>query len=70
LGNQRKNGRVSLAEKLDYNPGQRCECENLFAALWKTNLKIKGADGAAELLGVKLATLLTRMKKTGLKRPA
>ena len=31
--------------------------------------KIKGADGAAELLGVKPTTLLSRMKKMGLKRP-
>jgi len=70
LGNRRKNGWVSAVEKLGYNSGQRCECENFFAALWKTNLKIKGADGAAELLVVKPATLLTRIKKMGLKRPA
>jgi len=28
-----------------------------------------GRDGAAELLGVKPTTLMTRMKKMGLKRP-
>jgi transcriptional regulator with GAF, ATPase, and Fis domain len=49
---------------------QRYEYENLLAALRKTNWKIKGADGTAELLGVKPTTLLTRMKKMGLKRPA
>ena len=49
---------------------QRRERENLLAALRKTNWKIKGVDGAAELLGVKPSTLLTRMKKMGLKRPA
>ncbi|MDB6019775.1 MAG: fhlA 2 [Pedosphaera sp.] len=49
---------------------QRHEYENLLAALRKTNWKIKGADGAAELLGLKPTTLLTRMKKMGLKRPA
>jgi transcriptional regulator with GAF, ATPase, and Fis domain len=48
---------------------QRRERENLLAALCKTNWKIKGTDGAAELLGVKPTTLLTRMKKMGLKRP-
>ena len=48
---------------------QRRERENLLAALRKTNWKIKGADGAAELLGVKPTTLLTRMQKMGLKRP-
>src|SRR5260370_42702820 len=49
---------------------QRRERENLIAVLQKTDWKIKGADGAAELLGVKPTTLLSRMKKMGLKRPA
>jgi len=43
--------------------------ENLFVVLEKTGWKIKGADGAAELLGVKPTTLLSRMKKMGIKRP-
>jgi transcriptional regulator with GAF, ATPase, and Fis domain len=46
------------------------ERENLFAALQKAGWKIKGADGAAELLGVKPTTLISRMEKLGLKRPA
>ena len=46
------------------------ERENLGAVLENANWKIKGADGAAELLGVKPTTLLSRMKKMGLKRPA
>ena len=45
------------------------ERENLAAVLDKANWKIKGADGAAELLGVKPTTLLSRIKKMGLKRP-
>jgi len=49
---------------------QRRERDNLLAALRKTNWKIKGADGAAELLGVKPTTLKARIKKMGLKRPA
>jgi transcriptional regulator with GAF, ATPase, and Fis domain len=49
---------------------QRRERENLLAALRKTNWKIRGADGAAELLGLKPTTLVTRMQKMGLKRPA
>ena len=49
---------------------QRRERENLLTVLEKTRWKIKGADGAAELLGVKPTTLLTRMKKMGLARPA
>ncbi len=47
---------------------QRRERENLLAVLEKTRWKIKGADGAAELLGVKPTTLLSRIKKMGLKR--
>jgi transcriptional regulator with GAF, ATPase, and Fis domain len=42
---------------------------NLARALEKTGWKIKGSDGAAELLGVKPGTLVSRMKKMGLKRP-
>jgi transcriptional regulator with GAF, ATPase, and Fis domain len=47
----------------------RRERQNLAAVLEKANWKIKGADGAAELLGVKPTTLLSRMKKMGLGRP-
>jgi DNA-binding NtrC family response regulator len=46
------------------------ERENLFAVLQKAGWKIKGADGAAELLGVKPTTLISRMERMGLKRPA
>lgn len=46
------------------------ERENLLAALRKTDWKIKGAEGAAELLGVKPTTLKARIKKLGLRRPA
>ena len=48
---------------------RRRERENIEAGLMKTNWKIRGADGAAELLGLKPTTLVTRMKKMGLKRP-
>jgi transcriptional regulator with GAF, ATPase, and Fis domain len=48
---------------------QRREQENLLIILEKASWQIKGADGAAELLGVNSATLLSRMKKMGLKRP-
>ena len=48
---------------------QRRERENLLIILQKTHWKIKGVDGAAELLGVKPTTLMTRMKKMGLIRP-
>ena len=49
---------------------RRRERENLFAVLQKTSWKVKGTDGAAELLGVKPSTLISRIAKMGLKRPA
>jgi transcriptional regulator with GAF, ATPase, and Fis domain len=49
---------------------QRSARANLVAVLESTAWKIKGADGAAEFLGVNPTTLLARMKKMGLKRPA
>jgi transcriptional regulator with GAF, ATPase, and Fis domain len=48
---------------------QRFERDNLLRALEAANWKIGGPDGAAELLGVKPTTLLSRMDKWGLKRP-
>lgn len=45
------------------------ERDNLRAVLEQAGWKIKGVDGAAELLGVKPTTLLSRMKKMGLKKP-
>jgi DNA-binding NtrC family response regulator len=49
---------------------RRRERQNLFAVLQKAGWKIKGVDGAAELLGVKPTTLISRIEKMGLKRPA
>ena len=48
---------------------RRRERENIFAVLQKSSWKIKGVDGAAELLGVKPTTLSSRIEKMGLKRP-
>ena len=48
---------------------QRRERENLLLVLEAANWKIKGPDGASELLGVKPTTLLSRMEKWGLKKP-
>jgi transcriptional regulator with GAF, ATPase, and Fis domain len=47
----------------------RRERENLIVVLERAGWKIKGADGAAELLGVKPTTLLSRINKMGIKRP-
>jgi DNA-binding NtrC family response regulator len=49
---------------------RRRERQNLFAVLQKAGWKIKGADGAAELLGVKPSTLISRIAKMGLKKPS
>ena len=48
---------------------QRRERDNLLTVLEKTHWRIKGENGAAELLGVKVTTLKARIKKMGLKRP-
>jgi transcriptional regulator with GAF, ATPase, and Fis domain len=48
---------------------ERFERDNLLVALEAANWKISGPDSAAELLGLKPTTLLSRMTKWGLKRP-
>jgi transcriptional regulator with GAF, ATPase, and Fis domain len=48
---------------------RRRERKNLFMVLQKAGWRIKGADGAAELLGIKPTTLLSRIEKFGLRRP-
>ena len=45
------------------------ERDNLLLVLEEAKWKIKGPGGAAELLGVKPTTLLSRMHKWGLKKP-
>jgi transcriptional regulator with GAF, ATPase, and Fis domain len=47
---------------------QQRERENIIVALDKSGWKIKGIDGAAELLGLKPTTLLARMKKMRIER--
>lgn len=48
---------------------RRRERDNLMAVLEKSGWKIKGRNGAAELLGVKPTTLVSRIRKLGLARP-
>jgi DNA-binding NtrC family response regulator len=69
--------RVAMPGEGEAEPGflteaelQRRERDNLIAVLEKAHWKVKGRDGAAELLGVNPTTFLARMKKWGLKRPA
>jgi len=47
---------------------RRHEKENLRRALQQTRWRVYGPDGAAELLGVKPTTLVSRIKKLGLQR--
>ena len=56
-------------EYLTESEMRRRERENLRAILQKTGWRIKGSDGAAELLGVKASTLVARIKKMGFNRP-
>ena len=44
------------------------ERDNVLAALNKTNWKIHGSGGTAELLGLKPTTLVARIKRFGLKK--
>ena len=65
-----RNGDQAEPEYLTESELRRRERENLFAVLQKADWRIKGVDGAAELLGVKPTTLSSRIEKMGLRRPA
>jgi transcriptional regulator with GAF, ATPase, and Fis domain len=63
-------GQTETAGFLTETELRKLERNNLATALEKANWKIKGPGGAAELLGLKPATLVSRIKKLGLKPPA
>lgn len=48
---------------------RRRERDNLLAALKESDWKIYGDGGAAEALGIKPTTLISRMKKMGIQKP-
>ncbi len=48
---------------------ERRQRENLLLVLEKAHWKVKGPDGAAELLGIKPTTLFSRMKRMGITPP-
>ena len=64
-----RNGDKAEPEFLTEPELRNRERENLLVILEKTGWKIQGPDGAAELLGVKPTTLISRIKKMGLKQP-
>ena len=55
-------------EVLTYEDLKHLEKENILATLHKTNWKISGVGGAAELLGTKPTTLASRIKALGIHR--
>ncbi|MCX6922112.1 MAG: hydrogenase, partial [Verrucomicrobia bacterium] len=58
---------ASILTELEWRQRER---ENMQAALVKSGWRIHGEGGAAELLGLKPTTLISRIKKLGLKRPS
>ncbi len=62
--------RLTSTEELMTNDELRSlERQNLLAVLERANWKISGTGGAAEFLGVNPATLSSRMRAIGIKRP-
>jgi transcriptional regulator with GAF, ATPase, and Fis domain len=59
-------GPGSLRSHATLNEGMK---EQIFRVLQDTGWRIRGAGGAAEILGVKPTTLEARMAKLGIKRP-
>ena len=55
---------------LTYGELEELERENLMEALRRTNWKVSGTGGAAELLEVKATTLASRIKAMGIRRRA
>jgi formate hydrogenlyase transcriptional activator len=49
---------------------EEMERKHILEVLEKTNWRIRGRNGAAEILGLKPGTLYARMKKRGVERPA
>lgn len=62
----RGSGEPAILTDLELRQRER---DNILAALDKTRWKIHGPNGAAEFLGLKPSTLISRMKKLGLKKP-
>jgi transcriptional regulator with GAF, ATPase, and Fis domain len=65
----RRHGDAQSPEFLTEAEMRERERENLMAVLEKTGWKVRGPDGAAELLGVKATTLQSRMRAMGIQRP-
>jgi formate hydrogenlyase transcriptional activator len=60
---------ISRADSPDKNDLREIERRHILSVLEKTNWRIMGKGGAAEILGLKRTTLQGKMKKLGLTRP-
>lgn len=71
LSQQKKSAEAGEAEThlLTYKELKKLERANLVSVLNRTRWKISGPDGAAEFLGVRPATLTSRLKIMGIERP-
>ena len=73
LGQRRGKSNVPSVDSVDdvipESEMRHLERENLVAALRRSNWRIYGPGGAADLLGVKPTTLSSRIHKMGLQRP-
>lgn len=61
---------VTRKEVIPESEMRRWERENILAALRLSNWRVYGPGGAAERLGVRPTTLVSRIKKFGLKKPS
>jgi len=69
-GNGNGNGHSADTPILTEDEFRARERQNVLAALTRSDWRIHGPAGAAELLGLKPTTLISRIKKMGLKRPS
>lgn len=64
-GSNRQSSRAIILTEAELRLEER---RNTLIALTRVNWKVHGPGGAAELLGIKPTTLVSRIKKLGLKR--
>jgi transcriptional regulator of acetoin/glycerol metabolism len=56
----------ALSNEASFSTLAEAEAEHIRSALKRARGRIKGANGAASILGMKPSTLYTRMKKLGI----
>jgi PAS domain S-box-containing protein len=68
LGKWFKGSSIENVASDDLRTLETMECDYIIKVLEKTNWKIRGKNGAAEILGMQPTTLESRMKKRGIRR--